>query len=392
MDFSLDDEQRALSDSVRRWCDSNAPAERRGNRLDAAAAATLRDGLAGLGLTGLALPEQYGGSGLSSVELMLTAQELGRALVDGDWFASAVLGGPLLASAGAAHQQARWLPDVASGALRLAVALHEEAARYDWTRTATRARATASGYLLDGSKQLVIQGESADLFLVLARLSGQPGERAGLGLLAVPRDCAGLTVRGFDTLDNRRAAHLELRAVSVPADHLIGAAAGEPADAATPATDPLATAEVVEATLARACAVLCGEAAGALDALLAQTIEHLRSRQQFGQPLARFQALQHRLADLFGAVEQVKSLACAAALAADGSDRRARARICAAAKVLAGQLGREAGLTAIQMHGAMGMTDECRIGHYAKRLMVINSLCGDARHHLQTVARLAATP
>jgi alkylation response protein AidB-like acyl-CoA dehydrogenase len=143
---------------------------------------------------------------------------------------------------------------------------------------------------------------------------------------------------------------------------------------------------LIEQALDRACAALCAEAAGAIDALLTMTAEHLKTRKQFGAPLAKFQVLQHRMADMLIALEQVRSMACAAAMALDAPNAAQRRRLVSAAKVIAGQAGRHAGEWAIQLHGAMGMTDECRVGHYAKRLIVINQLFGDASHHVQRLA------
>jgi pimeloyl-CoA dehydrogenase len=160
--------------------------------------------------------------------------------------------------------------------------------------------------------------------------------------------------------------------VRVPADRCLGAA-GQAADA-------------LEAMLDAANAALCAEAAGAVEALIGLTAEHLRTRKQFGAPLARFQVLQHRVADMAIGLEQIKSMACAAAAAVAGADEAQRRRVVSAAKVLTSQQGRQIGLAAIQLHGGMGMTDECRVGHYTKRLMVIGQLFGDTAWHLQRMA------
>ena len=228
---------------------------------------------------------------------------------------------------------------------------------------------------------------------MLARTSGDTADRAGLSLFAIQATAPGVKVMPFDTLDGRRAATVEFTKVEVAADNVLGAignAAGH-----------------VEGALDAACAALCAEAVGAVDTLISLTAEHLRTRQQFGSPLAKFQALQHRLADMAIAREQLDSMACAAAMAVEADDASAtgagsdngardmdpessgntRRRLVSAAKVLAGQLGRQVGASAIQMHGGMGMTDECRVGHYAKRLLVIGQLFGDAAFHLDRMQR-----
>ena len=375
MDFSFTDDHLALRDAVRRFCDGEYPAPERGQAEPEALAAQRWNQIAQLGLTGLPLPAEHGGSAQGAVELMLVAQEFGRALAGGDFVARVALAGGLIARCGTAAQQARWLPGLADGSLRPALAFEEDGLRNDLTRLATRAVRDAEGWQIDGEKTLVIGGEDANLLLVLARADGRPGDAAGLTLLAVEPGAPGLSVQGFPTLDNRRAARVRLSAVRVPAEAELGA--GGPAG------------EAVEAALDAANAALVAEAVGAMDALIDQCTEHLRTRQQFGAPLARFQVLQHRIADLVIAAEQLKSMACAAAMAVDAGEPVQRRRIVSAAKHLAARWGRECGLQAIQMHGAMGMTDECRVGHYAKRLTVIGQIWGDATFHLR---RLGATP
>lgn len=376
MNFSLNDDHLALRDAVQRFCEGTYPAEHRGNAETTVQAAQRWSGMAELGLLGLPFAADVGGSELGAVEVMLVAQELGRALGGGAFVSSVVMAGQLLARLGTAAQQQQWLPDLASGQLQAAVALYEEGSRYDWQRVQTQASATPQGYLLNGRKTLVLQGDSAGLLLVVARTAGAPYEREGLSVLAVNATAPGVQVQGFETLDGRRAAHITFTDVVVSADRVLGMP-GQAADA-------------VEAMLDAAVAALCAEAVGAVDALLVQTAEHLRTRKQFGAPLAKFQVLQHRVADMAIALEQLKSMACAAAMAVEAGDAPQRRRLVSAAKVLVSQQGRQIGLCAIQLHGAMGMTDECRVGHYAKRLIVIGQLFGDAAHHLKLLAGMAA--
>jgi len=375
MDFSFTDDHVALRDAVQRFCDGEYPAQHRGNPETAAQSAQRWAGMAELGLLGLPFDAELGGSGCGTVDMMLVAQELGRALAGSGWMASVVLAGQLLADAGTPTQCAQWLPRLASGELRIALACGETDARHDAADVQTTARRDGDGWILDGRKSLVLHGDSAALLLVVARSAGQRRERDGLALFAIDAAAPGLRVQGFDTLDGGRAAHLELRGVRVAADRVVGAVG-----AAWP---------LIEAALDRANAALVADAAGAMEALLELNAEHLRTRKQFGAPLAKFQVLQHRIADMLLAVEQAKSMACAAAMAVDAGDATQRARLVSAAKALVAPLARHAGQTAMQLHGAMGMTDECRAGHYAKRLMVLNALFGDAAFHLR---RFAASP
>lgn len=375
MDFSFNDDHLALRDAVQRFCAGEFPAEQRGNAVTPAQAQQGRAAMAELGLLGLPFGADVGGSEQGAIEVMLVAQELGRALGDGAFVASTVMAGQVLTRLSSAAQQQEWLPGLASGQQQMALAVHESGARYDWQRTVTRAEPSGAGWVLNGRKTGVLHGDSANVFLVVARTAGGLTDRAGLSVFAVDTTAPGVAVQGYDTLDNRRAAHVTFNAVQLGSDRLLGQL-GE-------------AAEAVEAALDAAIAALCAEAVGAVDALLAQTTEHLRTRKQFGAPLAKFQVLQHRVADMAIALEQLKSMACAAAMAVQAGEPVQRRRLVSAAKVLASQKGREIGLVAIQLLGAMGMTDECRVGHYAKRLIVIGQTLGDAAWHLQrlTVSR-----
>jgi pimeloyl-CoA dehydrogenase len=375
MDFSLNEDQLALREAVQRFCDGEYPAQHRGNPEDPQQSRRRWRAMAQLGLLGLPFAADCGGSEQGPVEVMLVAQELGRALAGGAFLASTVIAGRLLSTLGSPAQRLQWVPALASGEMQAALALAEEGQRHDWTRVALQARSAAGGFVLHGRKTLVLHGDSAALLLAVARTSGAPGAREGLSVFAVDANTPGVRVRGFDTLDGRRAAHVDLDEVAVRSERLLGTAG--------------AAADAIEAAIDAGIAALCAEAAGAVEALIAHTADHLRTRKQFGTPLAKFQVLQHRVADMAIALEQLKSMACVAAMAVESGDSAQRRRLVSAAKVLASQLGRQVGLAAIQMHGAMGMTDECRVGHYAKRLIVIGQLFGDADWHLRHLTAAA---
>lgn len=369
MDFSLNEDHLALADAVRRFCDGEYPAQHRGNTESEQEASRRIAGMADMGLLGLPFEATYGGSELGPVEIMLVAREFGRCLGGGHFLSGTVMAGQLLARLGSKAHKEEWLPALTQGSLRMALAAYEEGARYEWQRVHTRATPVAGGYALSGRKSLVLHGDTAGLFLVVARTAGELGDRHGLTVFAVDAGTPGLHVHGFDTLDGRRAANLVLDGVVVDAGRVLGSL-DQAADA-------------VESALDAGAAALCAEVVGALEALMEHTVDHLRTRKQFGVPLAKFQVLQHRVADMAIAIELLKSMDCAAAMALAGEDAGVRRRVVSAAKVLASQQGRHQGMAAIQMHGAMGMTDECRVGHYAKRLMVIGQLLGDATYHLR---------
>ena len=374
MDFSFNDDHLALRDAVQRFCDGEYPAEHRGNPETPEQARQRWAGMAELGLLGLPMAAEVGGSEQGPVEVLLVAQELGRALGGGAFVASTVVAGDVLARLGSPAQQQAYLSRMATGELQAALALNEEGLRYDWDRLGTTLTRTPQGLVLNGVKTLVLHGDTAGLWLVVAR-DATPG-REGLAVVAVNAGMSGVRVQGFDTLDGRRAARIVFDQVAVADDAVLGAA-GAAADVSA----------AVEAALDAGIAALCAESVGAIEALLSHTAEHMRTRKQFGAPLAKFQVLQHRVADWAIALEQIKSMACAAAMAVQAGDATQRRRLVSAAKVLVSQQGRKIGLEAIQTHGAMGMTDECRVGHYAKRLIAIGQLWGDAAWHL---ARLSA--
>lgn len=242
------------------------------------------------------------------------------------------------------------------------------------SNVATTATPEGGGWRIDGRKALVLGGEDAQLLLVVARTSGAQTDSDGLTLFCVDAKAPGLSCHGFATLDGRRAATLELQSVRVGPERIVG-----PMGGALPH---------VERAVERGEAALCAEAAGALDALVQLTAEHLRNRRQFGSPLAKFQALQHCMADMAIALEQIKSMACVAALALQADARNERQRLLSAAKSLTAQLGRRCAFDAIQLHGAMGMTEECAASRYAKRLIGIGQWFGDASFHQRRFASL----
>ncbi len=396
MDFSLTDEQRALRDAVRRLCDTEYPAPTRGDVEADDLALTRWRAWGQLGVLGAMLPAPLGGSDLGSTEAMLVAQELGRALVHAPVIPHALVAAPLLAQAAPqAPALGELLSGLALGQTAVVLAAHEDPSRHDARGVHTRAAPTtaASGaatWVLDGTKSQVLGGDMAQWLLVLARSAGHPSDPStpsGLSLFAVPADAPGLRRRPWRTADGRGAAHIELHAVHVRDSQrlfAIGQAWGP-----------------VQAAIARAQAALCADSAGALQALLAHTVVHLNTRSQFGAPLAQQQVLQHAVAEMAMALEQITSMACVAAMAVAADDgatgpqgdntatpihneRNAmpqRQRLLHSACLLTAQLGRRCALAAIQMHGAMGMTQECRASHLAKRLITNGMLWGDASVH-----------
>ncbi|HZX25530.1 MAG TPA: acyl-CoA dehydrogenase family protein [Telluria sp.] len=367
MDFNFTEEQQQFADALRRWTAKDYGFEQRRAIVYSAAGvsdqawATLTE----LGMLALPVPEEQGGFDGSAVDMFVVMQELGRALVVEPYFAT-VLGAQFLKLGGT---QAEALARVAAGELKLACALGEPQARHDMFDVATTARAEGDGYVLDGRKSVVVHGAEAGALVVSARGAG------GIQLFLVPTDAPGLSVRGYRTADGQRAADVTLANVRLAADARIG----PPDDASG----------LLDAALDYGAGLLCAEALGAMQALFDATLEYLKTRQQFGAPIGKFQALQHRMADMYIHLEQARSMAMLAAVKLGSADPHERARAVSAAKYRVGQAARFIGQQAIQLHGGMGVTDELPAAHHFKRLTAIELTLGDSDHHLQ---RFMATP
>jgi alkylation response protein AidB-like acyl-CoA dehydrogenase len=381
MDFNFKEEQRQLADALKRWIARDYTFDAR--RAIVGSPAGVSDAawatLAELGLTALPLPEAHGGFDGDAVDMFVVMQELGRALVVEPYFAT-MLGAEFLRRGGA---HGDLLDRVSGGDLKLACALGERQSRHDLRDIATRAVQEADGWRLNGEKKVVLHGAQAGVLIVSARTAGGQRDEAGITLFAVAADAPGVVTRDVRTLDGQRAADVLLRDVRVDAAAVIGRAG--------------AGWDILEAATYYGAGLLCAEALGAMDALFAATLEYLKTRQQFGVPIGKFQALQHRMADMYVHLEQARSMALLAAVRLAGEARDVdngaaaaeRRRAVAAAKYRVGQAARFIGQQAVQLHGGMGVTDELPASHYFKRLSTIELTLGDCDHHL---ARFIAQP
>jgi alkylation response protein AidB-like acyl-CoA dehydrogenase len=370
MDFTFNDEQQQLANALRRYLDKEYgfDARRAIIESDAGVSSAHWAGFAELGLTALPVPEAQGGFSGNAVDMLVVMQELGRALAVEPYWATAVGVEALRMAGGGDEDDHTLLESVAQGELELAVAFHEPDARYDLFAVNTKATRQGDEYKLDGTKSVVQHGAQADYWIVPALVN--TGE---IALFIVARDAAGVDITDYRTIDGQRAATLKF--MQTPARALNGAHA----DAAT-----------LERIADYATVLLCAEALGALDALNAATVEYTKTRQQFGVPIARFQALQHRMVDMMIHTEQARSLTYLAAVRyATSADDDERRRAVSAAKARIGQAARFVGQQAIQLHGGMGMTNEVMAAHLFKRLSIIETTLGDVDHHL---ARFAALP
>ena len=382
MNFDLSSDQKLLVDTASSFAKKSSPVSR-ARRLRADPLGfepKVWRQMAELGWLGLCVPEADGGFGARFVDLALVLEQLATTLVPEPILATCVLGGTTLARAGSDEQRARWLAPLAAGELHAALAWAERGGRYDAAAVATRAEKLASGkgHRLSGAKIWVQGGHAAGLFLVTARTAGGPLERTGVSLFAVDRDAPGVEVRPVETMDGRRAAMVRLDGVEVGADRMLG--------------EEGIAAPVVEDVLDVGAAAACAEATGMAQAVLAMTLDYLKTREQFGVKIGTFQALQHRAVEMFVEVELCRSLSIEACLRIDEGAADERRQAVSAAMVQLATGGRGVVRNAIQLHGGIGCTDEHDVGLYFKRMQALGALLGDEDHHLARFAGLTQPP
>ena len=372
MDFDFSDDQRLLKDSVDRLIADRYDFEQRKKYAHEPNgwSAEMWKQYAELGLLGLPFPEAHGGFGGGPVEMMTVMEAFGRGLVLEPYFATVILGGGLIRHAGSDAQQAELLPKIAAGALKLAFAHVERHSRYDLHDVGVTAKKDGTGWIIDGEKSVVLHGDCADKILVTARTAGGHRDKAGIGLFLVDAQAQGVARRGYPTQDGLRAAEISFSRVH--AEEVLG--------------DPAGALPAVQRTVDEAITALCNEAVGAMVSMHETTVDYMKQRKQFGRAIGDFQVLQHRAVDMFVSLEQARSMAMLATMTAASDDAHERHRTIAAAKVQIGHSGKHIGEEAVQMHGGIAMTMEYKVGHYFKRMTMIDILFGDAAHHLATVA------
>jgi pimeloyl-CoA dehydrogenase small subunit len=371
MDFDLSDEQRLLKESVDRLILDQYQFQQRKQYMaePAGFSASMWSRFAEQGLLGLPFPEALGGFGGGSIETMIVTEAFGRGLVVEPYFATVILAGGLLRRAAEPALISALVPRITAGTLKLAFGHVERHSRYDLANVATSARADGSEFVLNGAKSVVLHGDVADKILLTARVSGAQMDRDGIGLFLGDADAPGLSRRGYPTQDGLRAAEVTLDGVRATAL----------SDSALP---------LIEHAVDEAIAALCSEAVGTMQAMHELTLEYLKTRKQFGRPIGSFQVLQHRSVDMLVALEGARSMAMFAAVMAAEENPVERRRAISAAKVQIGRSGRHIGQEAVQLHGGIGMTMEYSVGHYFKRMTMIDQLYGDSDQHLANLARL----
>jgi pimeloyl-CoA dehydrogenase small subunit len=373
MDFDLSEEQRLLKESVDGLLTDAYEFEQRKKYMKEKGgwSKAIWSKLADQGLLGLPFAEDDGGFGAGAVETMIVMEALGRALVLEPYLSTVVIGGGFLRHGGSAAQKEAHIPGIIDGSKTFAFAQLEKNSRYDLNDVRTSAKKKDGGWVIDGDKFVVVNGENADTLVVTARTRGAQRDKSGIGLFLVPADAKGIARKTYPTQDGLHAADISFTGVEVGAD----AAIGDPEDALA----------LIERVVDEARTAICSEAVGVMDESLKSTVEYLKTRKQFGVPIGSFQSLQHRAADMFVALEQARSMSMFATMASDFEDARERATAVAAAKVQIGKSGKFIGQQAIQLHGGIGMTMEAKIGHYFKRLTMIENTFGDTDYHLRRV-------
>jgi alkylation response protein AidB-like acyl-CoA dehydrogenase len=371
-----------LAESLRRYLAKSytMPARKAAMSDPRGFSATHWQAFAEMGVLALNVPEAHGGLATGAgnpLDTMVVMKELGRALSVEPYWMTTVVCANAIALAGDSAHAAELLPRIADGSLVVALAALEHGGRYDFNHVATTAAKSEGGYKLSGSKAVVLHGGAADKLIVSARLGGAVSDANGVALFIVDRDAEGVRVLDTATVDGLRSAEITLVNVAVGASALLaGADHG---------------ASVLRHVGELAGAALCAEALGIVEALTETTNEYLKTRKQFGVPIGKFQALQHRVADMLVCVEQVRAMTSFAAVKAGLDDPLARRKAIAAARTAIADASRFVSKNAVQLHGGMGVTDELSVSHHVKRLTMLNQTYGDYEHHLAQYVELMDT-
>jgi len=378
MQLVLTEDQELLAKTARDFVAEKSPVARVRALRDANDATgfsrTLWKEMAELGWVGIPFDEVHGGAAMGLAELTVVLEALGKTLAPEPFLSTVLLGGQSLALAGSDAQQAEWIPKIVAGEAIVALACDEARSRWDLTHVETRAEPEGDGWRLHGEKTQVLDGHVADLLLVSARTAGEPGDAAGVTLFAVRPGAPGLEVTRQSRIDSRNVALVRLDGVAVGPTDVVGALEGG--------------APVLEAAAARANVGLCAEMLGAMQEAFGRTLEYMKSRKQFDVPIGSFQALKHRAAREFIAIELSRTAVMAAARALDAGDDEA-AGLVSLAKAQCSEAAVLVANESVQIHGGIGVTDEHDIGFYLKRARVAELSLGDAAFHRRRWAELA---
>jgi alkylation response protein AidB-like acyl-CoA dehydrogenase len=376
MDFNFTDEQTMLRESIAKFVAAEYDFDKLKAmlKLPAGWRAENWTSFAEMGLLMAPIPEAYGGLGGGAVDVLVVMEEFGKGLVVEPYVPTVVIGAGAINRCGTEAQKQEHLGAIAGGERIIAFGAYEPKSRYALHDVATSAKKDGAGYVLNGQKAVVIGAPQADTLLVTARTAGGQRDVRGVSLFLVPKDAKGVTTRDYPTIDGLRASEVYFENVALGVDHLLGAADEGVAYA--------------ERCVDDAIAAHCAEAVGAFRLMHELTLDYAKNRKQFGVAIATFQVLQHRMVDMFMALEQSVSMAYMVTLKLE-EDAAERAKTASAAKVQIGRAGRFIGQAAVQIHGGMGVTEAMRVGHYFKRATMIDSQFGNVDYHLKRYAQLS---
>ena len=377
MDFSFTDEQALLQDSVQRFIQNSYAFDSRQKLIKTEDGFSRENWASFAELGWLALPfsEESGGFGGTAVETMILMEEFGKGLVVEPYLTTVLMSGSIIEAGGSSAQKEGVLAEIMAGTKLAALAYVEPQARFNLADVTTTATAEGDGYVINGFKGVVMGGPSADVLIVPARTAGEQRDEAGITLFLVDANSNGISKRDYPTIDGGRASEITLENVTVDASAVIGEVGGGFA--------------LLEIGINNGILGVGAEAVGAMEVLYKTTVEYCKTREQFGQPIGKFQVLQHRMVDMFMEHEQAKSLLYMAAIRMSENDAEEARKAISALKVQIGKGGRFVGQQAIQLHGGMGMTDELNVGHYFKRLTAIETLFGNVDYHLKKYSAAA---
>ena len=375
MNFELSEEQKMIQQSVERFVQENYDLS---NRIkisseDPGFSKEYWSSMAELGWLGLAFSEEDGGFGGNQIDTLVLMEQFGKGLVLEPFLANVVLGGGSIKRGASQEIKDSILPSLIDGSLQITLAYAEEQSRFDIEDIATAAREENDGFIINGKKSMVLNAESADKIVVVARTSGSQVDEEGISLFVVDADAEGIEKENFPTVDGLRASEIIFKDVKVESTSLIG--------------EKDKGFSILQAVVNDAILALAAEAVGAMEVLYKDTVEYTQQREQFDHPLSDFQVLQHRMVDMFMEYEQCKSLLFRATMETV-QDPSLSQRTVHALKHLIGKSGIFVGESAVQLHGGMGVTEELRIGHFFKRLLVIDSQFGNADFHLDKFTSL----
>ena len=378
MDLSLSVEHGILRDSVERFVRESYPFDKRRKIVDESESFLQENwqGFSKLGWLGLNLPEEFGGNGGSAVDTMVVAEALGPGLILEPFLETVVIGSKLIQVGYNEKQKSEFLSNLVRGRLILTFAFAEPQSRYSLSDVQLSAKPNGDQFVLNGKKAVVRHASSADKIIVSARTAGDRRDKHGITLFLVERNNPGLSRRDYRLQDDIPASELIFDNVCLRRTAMIG-----DLDCALP---------IVELVVDHGIAMVCAEAVGIMSALYTATLQYVKTREQFGQPIGKFQVIKHRMVDMLMACEEARSMAYMATLKLDESDPNVRKRAASAAKVSIGKAARFVGQQSIQLHGGMGMTDELDVGHYFKRLTMIDILFGDVDFHLKRYSACAS--